>query len=359
MTYLLPDDWYANHGLAPGDARGRQPILQPRPGNEVTSPIMRGYYGRPPIAMLKTRAVALRPFMDTDVMWGVNGLHGMPPRGLLSGLGGQETIQQVMSRLKKDLKADAIKQAAAGTAIAVGLNAIPIVGIALSAVFSAIQAIGGAHYQNEVKEVMADAQNKAKVIQSEYEIKYEAAQNAVFEQELAAGMTIASTCQGMHGLGDFWSKAKDVISKVTSPVTTTIRRVGAEVRRVDSRIGAEAKREVEDITGASALNDAQAARDKMLIKLRADLEAQYQQAVANMDSLDFRTQLRGILASKILDDSAASQLIRAQCGLAPGQELPGASMVASMPGVVKGGAFAAVGVTAAMIAFIALGGGHH
>ncbi len=31
MTYLIPDDWALNHGIAPGDARGPQPPPEPVP----------------------------------------------------------------------------------------------------------------------------------------------------------------------------------------------------------------------------------------------------------------------------------------------------------------------------------------
>ena len=76
MTYLTPDDWYANHGLAPGDARLPQTPLQPTPGNLAATPPMRGYFGpRPPIPTLYAGpAKTVSPLAVSDVMWGVHGL---------------------------------------------------------------------------------------------------------------------------------------------------------------------------------------------------------------------------------------------------------------------------------------------
>ncbi len=299
---------------------------------------MRGYYGRPPIAMLKTRAVALRPFMDTDVMWGIN------------GLGEQADINAILSRLKKDLKNATLKQAAAGVAISISLNTIPVIGTIAAVVFSVVQAIGGSHYQKEIKEVMADAEIRSKQIVASYELKMEAAQNAVFDQEMAAGTSIAMACQGMHGLGDIWSKIGHAVTNTTSSVTK-------EVKRVSSRVGAEVKREVQTVTGAEGLGDAQKARDKLLVDVKKQMEAQYQQAVANLTSPEFRAELRKTIVSKVVSDPQIEQVVRTRCGIAAGQPLPGASM--SMPALAKGGAFAAVGVTAALVAFAVLGGGHH
>lgn len=80
MTYLLPDDWYANHGLAPGDARLPQPNMQPVPGGLAPTPPMRGYYGpRPPQpALYAGPARTVSPMAVSDQMWGVNGLGALP-----------------------------------------------------------------------------------------------------------------------------------------------------------------------------------------------------------------------------------------------------------------------------------------
>jgi hypothetical protein len=81
MTYLIPDDWYANHGLAPGDARLPQGVLQPLPGNMAATPPMRGYYGpRPP--QPPPSSATISPWAVSDVMWG----NSPPPPGV-SGLG--------------------------------------------------------------------------------------------------------------------------------------------------------------------------------------------------------------------------------------------------------------------------------
>lgn len=81
MTYLTPDDWYANHGLAPGDARLPQTPMQPTPGNLAPTPPMRGYFGpKPPIPPLYAGpGKTVSPMAVSDVMWGVHGLGALVP----------------------------------------------------------------------------------------------------------------------------------------------------------------------------------------------------------------------------------------------------------------------------------------
>ncbi len=366
MTYLLPDDWFANHGLAPGDARGPQPILQPRPGNIVTSPIMRGYYGRPPIAMLKTRSVALRPFMDTDVMWGVNGL-------------GEADINAILDKMKKEMKDLALKQAAASTAIAIGLNAIPVLGTAASVIYSAVQTVVGVQNQKEMQEVVADTNNQAKLIVADYQLKTEAAQNAVFDQEMVAGTTIAMACQGMQGLDGWISdqyhkithalKPKTIIKVLTlapiaplvlaAPLLKKTGSIGEKIAAPIDRVENAVDKSLNVLSGEQAVIEAKKARTKVLAKVRADMEAQYQTALANMNSPEFRAELRKTIATKVISDPSVAQLVRSRCGLDQNAPLPGASVIASMPSGVKGGVFAAAGVTAAIVVFAVLGGGHH
>jgi len=369
MTYLLPDDWYANHGLAPGDARKPKAILQPRPGNLAPTPPMRGYYGRVPIPMLTTKAVAFRPFMDTDVMWGVN------------GLGAQGDINSILAQLKKDIRNEALKQAALSVSIAIGLNAVPVLGTATAAIYSAIQGVVGTQNQAKVKEIMADTNTQANRIVSEYELKTEAAQNAVFDQEMDAGTTIAMACQGMSGLGswgsDVWSKVKQqAVPKtlikhvvmgavVPYPVliaaqaaknsnSSVLKKLASPVTRADAAVEST----LDTLSGAKAVDDASKARTRILTKVRTDMDAQYQQAVANMNSPEFRAALRKSIATKVVTDPDVASVIRTRCSLAPGQPLPGESVIASMPSGVKGGVWAAAGVTAAIVAFVAVGGGH-
>ncbi len=369
MTYLLPDDWYANHGLAPGDARGRQPVLQPRPGNIVTSPIMRGYYGRRPVKVLTSKAVAFRPFMDTDAMWGVNGLHGMAP-----GLGAQ-TIQDILDRMKRDMKKLALEQAAASTAITISLNAVPIVGTAASIIYAAVQTVVGVQNQKKAQEILADTNNQVKKLVSDCEFKTAAAQSQVFDQELAAGTTEAMACQGMHGLGswgsDVWGKVKtQVVPKtlikhlVLAPIAPLL--VAAEVGKNSSvvsralspatRADAAVESSLDTLSGAKQVDEASKTRTRVLAQTKAQLEAQYQQIVANMNTQPFRDSLRNILTTKLLDDSDAAAMVRARCGMTALQ--PGQQPQAALPSGIKGGVFAAAGVTAAIVAFVALGGHH-
>lgn len=93
MTYLTPDDWYANHGMAPGDAKLPQGILQPRPGNMAATPPMRGTFGRraPVPSLAPSRGGTVSPWAVSDVMWG----NSPPPPGVGGYALGAEPVQLV------------------------------------------------------------------------------------------------------------------------------------------------------------------------------------------------------------------------------------------------------------------------
>ena len=96
MTYLTPDDWYANHGLAPGDAKLPQGTLVPRPGNMAATPPMRGTFGRraPVPSLAPSRGGTVSPWAVSDVMWG----NSPPPPGVSGYALGAEPVQLVPPR---------------------------------------------------------------------------------------------------------------------------------------------------------------------------------------------------------------------------------------------------------------------
>jgi hypothetical protein len=333
VTYITPDDWALNHGIAPGDARGRQPPLQPMPGNQAPLPPMRGYFGPRPYPVQRRR---VSPWGVTDSIWGMHGLGGDP-------------IQDILDRLKKDMRKLIMEQAAMSTAISIGLAIIPVVGWAASAIYSVVQAIVGSGYKREMEEVMADTQVKADQIVAEYQQKVQTAQNDAFVQEQDASVQMALTCEelpatitgktdapqavvptttkalnGLGTLGFSWEHVFNPIWQI-SEATNAIRQVIVQiappaVARVLERADAELQRESKQVeegirvlSGKAAVEKAEAARTEILAHVRSMMEEQYQASIKNMATPEFRYNLRITIAKNLRADPNFAALVNARC----------------------------------------------
>ena len=316
MTYILPDDWYANHGIPPGSGVPPQPPMQPEPGNLAPTPPIRGYFGQRP-RVFKPRGT-VSPFAVNDSMFGL----GSDPN-------------QVMIELQKDMKELMIKQAALVTGITLALNVIPVAGQAAALVFSAVQGLIGSRYAKKAQEIVADTQNKALLIGSDYELKLQAAQNEVFAQEQDAGMKLALSCSGQvaaaNGLDGF--SLKRIVKSILNPIThikDVLKPVGkvvsfvapSEVDRfidkVDNKLDrAEEKFEnvIDTISGERAVEKAEEARAQVLHQVRTIMEDRYRTAVVEMDTEQYRVALRQSIASMLLENAAVAELARQHCSL--------------------------------------------
>jgi hypothetical protein len=357
VTYITPDDWALNHGIAPGDARGPQPNLQPMPGNQAPLPPMRGYFGRHPYPVRRRR---ISPWSVTDVMWGLNG----------------DPIQDVLTKLKKDMRKIIMEQAAMSTAISIGLSMIPVAGWAASAVYSVVQAIVGAQNKREMQAVMADTELKANQIIADYQQKDQTAQNDAFVQEQDAATEMALTCQplpatvqgttsapqtvvpsptpavnGLGTLGFSWAHVfnpvfqlreataavRKVIVKIAPPaVAKVLKRVDAEAARVSKQIDYA----TEVLSGQAAVEKAEKARAEILSRVSSMMEEQYQASVKNMASPEFRFNLRITIAKNLRADPNFAALLNARCGMmlaagdgvsTSGQALPGYTLNTNVP----------------------------
>lgn len=319
MTYILPDDWYANHGMAPGTARSPQPILQPRPGNLAPTPPLRGYFGTPPPRpQPDPRLKTVSPWAVSDQMFGL----GSDPN-------------KVMSELQKDMKELMIKQAALVTGITLALNVIPVAGQAAAVVFSVVQGLVGSRYAKKAQEVVADTQIQAQQIGAEYEVKLQAAQNRVFEEEVEGARALALSCSGevatMNGLDGFSLKklVKDALNPITH-IKTLVQPLGKVIKKVapssvdkiidkaDKKLDtAEEKYEnvIDTISGERALEKAREARTKVLRQVRAAMEQRYLEITQEMSTPAYRQNLRQVIAASLLENAAVAQLAKQQCEL--------------------------------------------
>lgn len=269
MTYVVPDDWYANHNLAPGDARLPQKPMQPEVSYSASkglqpTPPMRGYFGPRPPQPPPARGTT-SPYAVSDVMWGIHGLGAVPMpvqvvhrpghferqvasrtiadmmTAALFGLGadGQDqayaNADAVLAAASKKITRDMQISAAAASGVAIGLACIPLVGAVLAPLFSIVSGISSAHYKQAAAKVMADCQNTLTQLSVAYTTKQQAVLDAVFEQEKDAAIQLALSGQALNGLGafgglgvfgdlaDIWSKLKSAGGKVvkvaTSPAT--------------------------------------------------------------------------------------------------------------------------------------------
>lgn len=353
MTYLLPDDWYANHGLAPGDARRPQAILEPRPGNLAPTPPMRGYFGKPPLPVLRPRHATVSPFAVPDIMWGVH------------GLGDDQQVAAIMARLGKELKQAAIKQASINTGITAGLMAVPVAGWALAPIYAAVVSIVGAKYQAEIKQVMAEAENEARKMQAQYQAKLSNAQAASVLVVQDVAVALATSCQALNGLGDFWS---NVFGGSGGALNQIIRRIEKPAAQVAHRVGDEIQRELDTISGREGLVKARKAKDQILANAQATMESQYQTAVAQMRTPEYQQALAINLAKQLRQDPTTARLVSGKCGgmpytggIAPPSSgfIPGTSMdsgaLNQASGAQKAALWGPIGAVAAVGAFLFLG----
>jgi hypothetical protein len=357
VTYILPDDWYANHGMAPGTARSPQPILQPRPGNLAPTPPIRGYFGTPPPRpQPDPRLITQSPWAVSDQMYGLGSDLGSDPN-------------KVMSQLQKDMKELMIRQAALVTGITLALNVIPVAGQAAALVFTVVQGLVGSRYAGKAQEVVADTQIQAQRIGAEYEVKLQAAQNRIFEEEVDGARALALSCSNevaeAHGIDGFSLKkaVKSVlnpvthIKAVTQPVGKVVKKVAPSsvdkiIDKVDKKLDtAEQKYEnvIDTISGERVLIKAREARTKVLGQVRDAMEERYQELVADMDTPEYRANLRQVIAATLLENAAVAQLAKDRCALTGGRPATGLG-----PGVLATSANAGRGWTAAAAAGAAL-----
>jgi hypothetical protein len=321
---------------------------------------MRGYFGRHPYPV---RRIRVSPWSVTDVMWGLNGLGGDP-------------IQDILTKLKKDMRKIIMEQAAMSTAISIGLSMIPVAGWAASAVYSVVQAIVGSQNKKEMQAVMADTQVKANQIIAEYQQKDQVAQNDAFVQEQGAATEMALVClplpatvtgsttapqavvptatpalKGLGTLGFAWAHVFNPVFQLreaTSAVRKVIVKVAPPaVARVLKRVDAEAAREskqvdyaTEILSGQAAVEKAEKARTEILTRVRTMMEEQYQASIMNMASPEFRFNLRITIAKNMRADPNFAALLNARCQMqlaagdgvsTSGQALPGYTLNTSVP----------------------------
>lgn len=418
MTYLLPDDWYANHGLAPGDAVLPQKDMQPGPGNQAPTPPFRGYFGPrpPPPDLQQGPGGTVSPFAVSDSMWGVNGLGALVPvrivhrpgyearrvgtkvaadliaAGLLSGLGagrmpplasrkmraqlagccvgpplllggplgdGTADANATILAAQKKMKAEIMEVAASNLAIGIGLACIPVVGWAVGLVYSIVTTITEQKYQQAAQKVMAGLQVDLTKFAGNLDIQLQAVQSKVFDANKDAGIQLAVSGQpipnldascastappaappAVHGLGDVFSSINKQVERATVAVGIAAKNAGNAVTTV-----------AKAITGQDILNRARAAASKAYAQATAQMQAQYNTAVANVQSPAYAQSLIALIACRIRQDPSIAQMVTERTALESAADSDTGAAAAGVqsttsavvPGVMAAGAVLLVG----------------
>ena len=317
MTYIIPDDWYANGGKPPGVPWGRQPPIEPINGSAAPLPPMRGYFGVRPVrrTIKRTRA----PYM-------------------LGALG--DPIQDIMAGLQKDMKKIMIEQAAAVTGITISLNFIPVVGTAASIIFSVVQGLSGSKFQGEAQKVLADTKQQANQMAADFQLKIDTFQNKIFMEEKDSAIKLALSCSAEVaavngiGLGELGFSFRGFIKKlnpvrlvkvITRPVGRVIKSIAPDsvdrvIDKADRHID-RAKDDLDDkfdiLSGEVVLIKAKDARKRVLAEVRNNFDQQYIKITTEMSSPEFRLNLQKSIAHSLLENSAIATLAKQKCGMSP------------------------------------------
>lgn len=330
---------------------------------------------------------------------GIQGLGSYVPRRVTYGVAGigEETssMQAELEKAAEEMKRSAMESAAAQTALVISLNFVPVVGTALSVVLSVVMAIGNNHYKKKAQQVMADLEHQLKALSLSYEQRMHAIKMAVFEQEKTAGIQLALSGATLSGLGssigDSWRKTwKRVVSPVYHvqtlvkaiqvPVQSGLKQVQkitpdsvdrilqrpidrmdsdqAEIQRAQERIEGN----LATLSGEEQWAVAKERAGKAYVAASKDMEAQFQAAVLNVQSAEYRKALQVVIAERVRADPNMAALI-STIGSSQAQSIV-SRMTPTMPGQVvvqrastgEKAALTAIPIIGAVVAFLALGG---
>ena len=314
----------------------------------------------------------------------------------MMGLGADPTSQDVLNKMSADMKTAAMETAASQTALLISLNYVPVIGTAVSIVLGVVMAMAGNEYQKKAKLVLAQLTTDLNNLALSYQQKLQVVKMAVFDQEKGAGIQLAlsGTTLNGYGLGDIWQHWKQVVSPAThlnvlvkaieapaKPILKTAikiapKQVAAPLQqtldtmdRVDTqlnRLEKNADGGLALLAGETQLNLARTRSEQAYAAASKDMDAQYQAAVRNVQSPQYRQALQVVLAKSIrsnpnmaalissVDSTQAQSLVASMtAGGAPTGTVPVVPAGATTGEKVGLGVVPLIG---AVVAFLALGG---
>lgn len=382
MTYLVPDDWYANHDLAPGDARLPQKPMQPVASFSASkglapTPPMRGYFGPPPTHYVTPSNLTTRsPFAVSDVMWGVHGLGQTPAMDATTAYAAADKVlAEAQEKIKKQIQA----AAAVNVAVSISLTAIPVVGWVVGPLYGIVTGITGSYYKNKAMEVLSSLTNELERKGVEYQLRLQGVLDQVFEEVKPQAIQLAISNVSLNGLGRMngdmggfsWKKVVDyafnpvvhakAIAKVAilpgkalSKAATAIApgsSVAEELNRFDNRVDRDLNQASEDaqnaldvMSGERALEKAQEAARKARADFDTEMNRLYAIEVAKANSAEYRASLIVTIARFLRDNPIQGQILAGgvnASNVTP-QEMEAAAKVLKpstvLPGIAAAGA---------------------
>ena len=330
MTYLTSDDAAIRAEMRdPWSRRGFVARTAIRSGTMDSTAPMMPEAPVPPLASGPTRIVrkkAARRF-PTDAGYQDSGM---------GALG--DDIASIMEQLARDMKEEAIKQAAINTGISIALSCVPIVGWAVGLVYSVVQALVGSSLQRQAEEEMANFQTEMSAVGAQWEAKVTAVQSAVFEQEKPAAIQLALSNQALGGvaLGNIWEDIVDsqIFREISNPlrvikqvmlepiikpvqlVTSTMARIAPDeggfanlFAKVDNAVDRAEEiadkpvllldRAIDTSTGLQQLQDVRDAINAARPKALAQMKQQAEELMGQIQSPAYRLNLQKVIAAAI------------------------------------------------------------
>ena len=156
-----------------------------------------------------------------------------------------QRMKAISDGMKKEIKREMMKTAAAQTAITVSLNFIPIVGPVLSLASSAIFAVDQRKYKKLMEEESKKAEARIKQAEEKLANELIKRQEQILEEEIGnANDEILAELQGggVEGLGFGFVK------RITKDIKRSVSRVHKDIKRSASDVNKELKRTGERIT---------------------------------------------------------------------------------------------------------------
>lgn len=208
------------------------------------------------------------------------------------------------------MQQSALKTAAAQMGIALSLNAIPIVGQALSALFSVVTLFTERQNKKALEAAQADAKRDIEQHVSRRQREVEEKKQQVADEETPAALALARSgaplvlpaplppASGFDGLdADLNGWFSDAVSKVK----TTIKKVGREVTVA-----------AKTVTGKQGVDDFKEEMAKVIGRSKQQVDLQTDLIKAKTGSHEFRGTLRTALAQELrAADPAAQEVVAA------------------------------------------------
>lgn len=233
-------------------------------------------------------------------------------------------VQDIAGKMGEEMQKEIIKATALQLGVTLALTAIPVVGIAASAIAGLVASIAGAQYQNSAKKILATTESDIAKMQADSDVRINNMLVAAFALEKKAAIELAMSGQaldGLNGLGGWFSKVTGAISKAASDVVSEAGRftsnIAHEADRVSStvaqeleRIGVQVREEaIDPITGKAIETKAKETREKLIKEAGIQLAAHEERVRLLMTSPAFRETLRIDLARRLREDPIVQGMI--------------------------------------------------